>query len=357
MRTLSLLFAILLLVQASCNPTEEPGNSTDQAMYFPPLAGNDWAKISPRELNWDESQIPALVDFLRSKNSKSFLILVNGRIVLEKYFDGHKATDTWQWNSAGKTLTTATVGIAQQENLLDINTRVSQYLGPGWTSMPLAKEALITSKHLLSMSSGINDENQLVIRPNLTYLADAGTRWSYHNVFQRLMNVVGEASGQSFETYFMTKLKNKIGMDGFWNEGLIFTVYHSNSRSMARFGLLALNQGKWGDEQIVNEAFFKESTSTSQNINPSYGYLWWLNGKSQFMLPNSQTVFPGMLIPNAPADMYAAMGAEDQRIYVIPSKKMVIIRMGRASDPDNPNFALSGFDQLLWEKINAALGN
>lgn len=144
-------------------------------------------------------------------------------------------------------------------------------------------------------------------------------------------------------------------MDGFWNEGFIFTVYHSSTRSMARFGLLALNQGKWGNEQIVNEAFFKESTSSSQNINPSYGYLWWLNGKSQYMLPSTQTIFPGMLIPNAPSDLYAAMGAEDQRIYVIPSKKMVIIRMGKASDPDNPNFALSGFDQLLWEKINAVI--
>ncbi|MBC7875138.1 MAG: serine hydrolase, partial [Ferruginibacter sp.] len=58
---------------------------------------------------------------------------------------------------------------------------------------------------------------------------------------------------------------------------------------------------------------------------------------------------------NAPADMYAAMGAEDQRIYVVPSKKMVVIRMGNASDPLNPNFALSGFDNELWQKINAVI--
>jgi hypothetical protein len=53
--------------------------------------------------------------------------------------------------------------------------------------------------------------------------------------------------------------------------------------------------------------------------------------------------------------MYAAMGAEDQRIYVVPSMNMVVVRMGEASDPDNPNFALSGFDNALWEKINAVL--
>ncbi len=75
---------------------------------------------------------------------------------------------------------------------------------------------------------------------------------------------------------------------------------------------------------IVNEAI-----TTSQNINPSYGYLCWLNGKSKYMVPGSQTVYPTALVPNAPADMFAAMGAEDQRIYVIPSKNMVIIQNGR----------------------------
>lgn len=346
-----LFFPILVLI--ACTEDSQP--DSDAAAYFPPLTGMEWEKTNPSSLSWNDSQIPALLDFLEEKNTKSFMILVNGRIVMEEYFNGHKSTDTWPWNSAGKTLTTAVVGIAQQEKLLDINTRVSQYLGAGWTSMPLAKEALITPKHLLAMSSGINDENQLVLKSNLTYLADAGTRWSYHNVFQRLMDVVGEASGRSFESYFDSRLEQKIGMEGFWNKGLIFTVYHSTSRSMARFGLLALNQGNWAGEQIVNEAYFKESTSTSQTINPSYGYLWWLNGKNQYMLPSTQTIFPGMLIPNAPADLIAAMGAEDQRIYIVPSKQLVIIRMGNTANPSNPNFALSGFDQALWEKINQVI--
>jgi len=170
-----------------------------------------------------------------------------------------------------------------------------------------------------------------------------------------LMDVVEKASNQDFENYFNAKLKDKIGMDGYWNYGLIFKIYYSDTRSMARFGLLALNKGKWKNETIINENFFNESIRTSQNINPSYGYLWWLNGKSSYMVPSGQTVYQGTLVPNAPTDMYAAMGAEDQRIYIIPSKNMVIIRMGNASDPANPNFALSGFDYDLWEKINAVI--
>jgi CubicO group peptidase (beta-lactamase class C family) len=324
-------------------------------MYFPENTNNSWETKSLSSLGWHETAVQPLKDFLIQKHSKSFMILVNGRIVMEEYFNGHNATTSWQWNSAGKTLVTSTTGIAQQEGLLNINNKVSQYLGTGWTSEPIEKENLITVRHLLTMTSGINDANEVVIKSNLTYLADAGTRWSYHNVFQKLMDVVAAASNQDFESYFNTKVKTKIGMDGFWNNGLIFKVYYSNTRTMARFGILALNKGKWKNEQILNEPFFNECISTSQNINPSYGYLWWLNGKSSYMVPGGQIVFSGTLVPNAPPDMYAAMGLDDQRIYVIPSKNMVVIRMGDASDPANSSFALSGFDNALWQKINAVI--
>lgn len=350
MKYLEILF-ILLLPLTACNQNDD--DLSDDLMYFP--SDNEWDTKSFSSLGWNESALQPLLDFLIQKNTRSFMIIVNGRIVIEEYFNGHTPATTWQWNSAGKTLVATTTGIAQQEGLLNINNKVSDYLGTGWTSEPAEKENLITVRHLLSMTTGINDANNLVIKPNLTYLSDAGTRWSYHNVFQLLMDVVADAGSQDFETYFNSILKDKIGMDGYWNNGVIFKIYHSNTRSMARFGLLALNKGKWMSEQVVNESFFTESTSPSQNINPSYGYLWWLNGKTSYMVPGSQTVFQGTLVPNAPSDMFAAMGAEDQRIYVIPEKNMVVVRMGDASDPQNPSFALSGFDNDLWERINAVI--
>jgi len=324
-------------------------------MYFPPNSGTTWETVSPSTLGWNQTAMQPLKEYLSLKYTKSFMILVNGRIAMEEYFDGHTPSSEWEWNSAGKTLVATTTGIAQQEGLLNITNKASDYLGTEWTNMPLAKENLITVRHLLTMTSGIDDSSPLVIKPNLTYVADAGTRWAYGNVFQKLMDVIGEASGKEFETYFNEKLKDKIGMDGFWNFGAVYSIYHSTTRSMARFGLLALNQGKWNSTEVINEPYFKESITTSQNINPSYGYLWWLNGKNSYMVPGSQIVFPGYLVPNAPADMYSAMGASDQRIYVIPSKKMVVIRMGNASDPAHPSFALSGFDNELWGKIKAVI--
>ncbi len=352
----SYIFLMLLLSVVSCNKDDNDVQPTPaESMYFPSNTSSTWETIPLSSLGWNQDAIQPLKDFLIQTNTKSFMILVNGRIAMEEYFDEHTANTTWEWNSAGKTLVTATTGIAQQEGLLNINNKVSDYLGTGWTNMPLDKENLITVRHLLTMTAGNDDTKQYVTKSNLTYVADAGTRWAYSNIFQKLMDVIAEVSNKPFETYFNEKIKSKMGMDGFWNYGIIFTIYHSTTRSMARFGLLALNKGKWNNEQIINETFFNESISSSQDINPSYGYLWWLNGKTKFMIPGEQTVYQGYLVPNAPADMYAAMGAYDQRIYVIPGKKMVVIRMGNASNPSNPNFAVSGFDNDLWEKINAVI--
>ena len=322
-----LLFSLLLLTSCSKDDNPAPTNP-DTSMYFPANSGTEWETTSVSDLGWNQNAIQPLKDFLVQKNTKSFMILVNGRIVLEEYFNGHTANTDWEWNSAGKTLVATTTGIAQQEGLLNINNKASDYVGTEWTNMPLEKENLITVRHLLTMTSGIDDTKQYAIKSNLTYVADAGTRWAYGNVFQKLTDIVAEASNKDFETYFNEKLKTKIGMGGYWNFGIIFTIYHSDTRSMARFGLLALNKGKWKNEQVL---------------------------KTKFMIPGEQTVYPGFLVPNAPADMYAAMGANDQRIYVISSKKMVIVRMGNASDPNNPNFAVSGFDNELWATINAVI--
>jgi hypothetical protein len=97
----------------------------------------------------------------------------------------------------------------------------------------------------------------------------------------------------------------------------------------------------------------QNATTTSQNINLSYGYLWWLNGKSSYHLPQTQFQFSGSIISTAPSDMYCALGKDDQKIYVIPSRKIVIIRMGDAAD--GSNMALSDFDEVLWEKISAVI--
>jgi len=349
-KTILSFLTILFLAGCSSDPTEQTPIET-QSMYFPPSTGNTWETKSISDLKWNQNAVQPLLDYLELKNSKSFIILVNGRIVMENYFNGHSATANWYWASAGKTLTSTMTGIAQQEGLLNINNKVSQYIGTGWTSETIEKENLITCKHLLTMTSGLDDSTDDVAPANLIYKADAGSRWAYHNVYVKLQDVVASASGQNWENYFNAKLRDKIGMNGNWVQLGVNSVYTSTSRSMARFGLLMLNKGKWDNTQILNETYFNEATTTSQNINLGYGYLWWLNGKASYHLPQSQITFPGSVIPTAPNDMFMALGKNDQKIYVVPSKNMVIIRMGDAAD--DVNLALSDFDETLWEKISA----
>lgn len=350
------LLAFVSLFMVNCSSDNSDGEPITEQMYFPPNDGsNTWETKSVADLGWNQNAVQPLLDYLELKNTKSFIILVNGRIVMENYFNGHSATTPWYWASAGKTLTATVTGIAQEEGLLNINNKVSDYLGTGWTSAPLAKENLITCKNLLCMNSGLNDALGDNVEPaNLQYVADAGTRWAYHNVYVKLQDVVAEASGQTWTNYFNTKLRDRIGMTGgAWiDSGDGLSVYWSTSRNMARFGLLSLNKGNWDGTTIVNSTYFNQATSTSQTLNQAYGYLWWLNGKSSYRLPGLQFEFNGTLMSNAPSDMYAALGKNDQKIYVVPSMKMVIIRMGEVANPDNPTFALSGFDNDLWDKIN-----
>lgn len=348
-------FIPILLVLLNCSA--DSSQQVEQ-MYFPPTDGSaTWETKSISNLGWNETAVQPLLDYLELKHTKSFIVLVNGRIAMEHYFNGQTTTSNWYWASAGKTLTATLSGIAAQEGIININNKVSDYLGTGWTSAPIAKEDLITCKNLLSMNSGLNDALGDGISPEeLQYKADAGTRWAYHNVYVKMQDVVAQASGQTWNNYFNIKLRDKIGMNGVWiNSGTSgdLSVYWSTARSMARFGLLQLNKGKWQNTQVLNENYFSQATNTSQNINVAYGYLWWLNGKSSYHLPQSQFQFNGSLIPNGPNDMFMALGKNDQKIYIIPSKKMVVIRMGDSAD--GTNFALSDFDSTLWEKINAVI--
>lgn len=355
------LTAFLLLTACQKNsPDPNPNPTPSPALYFPPVSGTEWQTSTPASLNWNETLLNDLYSYLQLKNTKAFIILKNGKIVAEKYFGTFTADSIWYWASAGKTMTGMLVGIAQQEGLLNINNKTSQYIGAGWTSLPAAKEDLITVRHQLTMTTGLDDavpDDDCTLPGCLVYKADAGTRWAYHNAPYTLLDkVVENATGRSYNAYFQDKIRNRIGMNGLWaRSGLYNNVYFSNARSMARFGLLMLNKGKWDQAVIAADTnYFNAQVNSSQNYNLSYGYLTWLNGKASHMLPTLQVVFPGFFAPNAPADMYAALGKNDQKVYVVPSQKIVVIRMGDSAG--NVQLAVSSFDNELWGKLKPIIG-
>ena len=156
-----------------------------QKLYFPPLSNTaNWDTLSPESLGWCSQEIDALYDYLNQQDTKGFIVLKNGKIVLEKYFGTFTKDSLWYWASAGKTITSFLVGKAQEDKFLSIDAPTSSYLGTGWTACTSEQENKITIRHQLTMTTGLNDgvkDNHCTLDTCLTYLAQPGTRWAYHN--------------------------------------------------------------------------------------------------------------------------------------------------------------------------------
>jgi len=364
--TIRMFLFILGMLSIACSTdvdstTEDDINAEETAvnLYFPPLNSTEWETTTLTEQKWDEVAAQALYTFLAEKNTKAFIVLKNGRIAMEWYGTEFTQNSPWYWASAGKTLTSFTTGIAQEEGFLQLTDKSSDYLGEGWTSLSTDKEDLITVWNQLTMTTGMEDTQGDCKTPDcLTYVADAGTRWSYHNApYTLLQDVIANATNTNFETYYNSKLRDKIGMTGQWlSTNGSNNVYWSNARSMARFGLLNLNNGAWEDAPILgNTNFLEDMKNTSQDLNKSYGYLWWLNGKESAMIPQSQLVFETELMSNAPEDLYAGLGKNDQKLYIVPSQNLVVVRMG--DDTGVPTLGPSSFDNELWGLLNQVITN
>ncbi|GLU45612.1 serine hydrolase [Allomuricauda sp. NBRC 101325] len=359
MKHLFILILLGLCINLGCSSNNEivdfvpePEEST---LYFPPIGSSEWETISTSDLSWDAAAESELYDFLDEKGTDGFIILKDGKIVVEWYFGDFTASDNHSWNSAGKTLTAMTVGIAQTEGFLSIEDSSQDYLGEGWSMLSPEQEANIKIRHHLTMTTGLDytvDDPFCYDQECLLYKNEPGTYWYYHNAAYTILDqVVTNATGTDFKQYSYQNIRDKIGMQGNWIKVGYNNLFFSNTRSMARFGLLCLNQGTWDTVEVLSDkSYFTEMTNTSQNLNPSYGYLWWLNGKSGFKVPGSEANFQGELIPNAPSELIAGLGAFDQKLYLVPSEKLVVVRLG--DDAGESQLASSSFDNLLWEKLN-----
>ncbi len=331
--------------------------SRAQTTYFPPLIGTAWDTVSATSLGWCPDQLDSLLDYVGQRNSKAFLLIKDGKIVAERYYGTFTIDSLWYWASAGKSLTGFLTGLAQESGYLDIGDTTSSYLGQGWTSCTTQQEERITIRNQLTMTTGLNDgvpDKDCTDNTCLQYLADAGTRWAYHNAPYTLLDpVIESATGRTLTQFFNQRLTSTTGMTGFYFQSGYNNVFVSKPRSMARFGLLMLNRGHWNGTAVMNDSlYFNAMVNSSQSLNPSYGYLWWLNGKTSFMAPGFQLQFPGSWSPAAPPDMFAAMGKNGQMLNIVPSMNLVWLRMG---EEPNGNLVPFLFNDTIWQKLNAVM--
>jgi len=345
---LGIFFSVLFLLSV---------RGLGQELYFPSSADDNWEMVSPASLGWNTDRLDDLYSYLDSINTKAFIVLVDGRIALEYYFGSFTSDSLWYWASAGKTLTAFLVGLAGQQGLLSIDDRSADYLGEGWTGCSREQEDRITIRHQLTMTTGLDDgveDHYCTLDTCLVYLADPGTRWAYHNgPYTMLDGVLEQATGKSVNLFMAQQLSAPTGISGLFVKMGYNNVFVSKARSMARFGLLLLGRGRWDQTDVLTDTeYFEAMVNSSQELNLSYGFLTWLNGKASFMVPGLQYVFSGSYNPDAPADMFSALGKNGQFLNVVPSRNMVLVRMGDAPDNSEVPFL---YNDTIWIRMNSVM--
>lgn len=275
--------------------------------------------------------------------TRAVVVLYKGQLVAERYGDGFNAQSPMLGWSVAKSFMNALAGILVKEGKLQLATPVPVSL---WQDKKDPRHA-ITLEHLLQQTSGLdfvedyasysNVTNMLFNKGNMAgYAAGVSLKYTPGTVFhyssgnsnilsQIIRNTVGETAYHRFP---YNSLFSKIGMYSVVLEPdasgtLVGSSYvFATARDYARFGLLYYNQGFWNGERILPEGWVQK-TAASPPVNhlKNYGYQFWLNGFDKN--DQSKRWYPGV-----PVDMYFADGFGGQDIYIIPSKKLVVVRLG-----------------------------
>jgi CubicO group peptidase (beta-lactamase class C family) len=132
-------------------------------------------------------------------------------------------------------------------------------------------------------------------------------------------------------------------------DGVALEGFTTTARDLARFGLCLL---RGGDGLAIDSGYLRESMTPSTPLNPAYGYLWWLNGQPWQLAPKQPDPIDGWLIPDAPADLVAALGDLARALYIVPSLDLVVVRLGVVRGPA-PAGRLQ-FGRGLWARLRAA---
>jgi len=305
----------------------------------------DWAVEAPEARNLNSTLLQEAADYAEEQASNCFLVTRDGVIVGEWYWNGWDETSEENVFSVSKSITSALVGIAQDEGALDIRERASNYIME-WIGTDSED---VTIRNLISNDSGrqwnyITDYVQMVFLAydksafaiGLGQQHDPGTVWAYNNsAIQTLERVLNRATGTDVAEYAEQVLFEPLGMVSSYDvdaagNPMTFSGVSCSCRNLARFGYLYLRGGRWSQgQQIVSEDWVEESIQPSTPLNSAYGYMWWLNREghwlsSAFDLQGSD----GIPMPSLPERVYRASGFLNQIIFVDPGTDIVFTRIG-----------------------------
>jgi len=329
-------------------PKPKPNPPSRSAMA--PWPTIDWTEATPASQNVDVQGLIQAARYARNHGAKGVVIIRNGYLIGEGYASGWNRYTEQTGYSMAKSVTSSLYGMLIQDGTLsNEHELVGSYIS-GWNT---ASKGVVEIRDLLAMHSGLHwdflsDFIVLPTMPNQNNYSTSqsmdtvpGATWVYSNMgVQVLSRTFKEITGQQPFDYASNRLFSVIGM---WNASwkkdqrgntLTYQSVIANAREFAKFGYLFLRNGEWDGTQLVSQNWVQLSTTPSQPLNPFYGYLWWLNTG-------------GLEMPNVPADAFYAAGLGEKRIYVVPSKDLIVVRLG----PGNSSWT---DDAFLGPICNAA---
>ncbi|MCK5099902.1 MAG: serine hydrolase, partial [Desulfobacteraceae bacterium] len=278
------------------------------------------------------------------KDIKSIIIVKHGKILIEEYFNGADPYTLHDMRSAGKSLTSALVGIAMDKGLINsVDEPLLSYF-PGikcsndWDTL----KDTITLKHVLSMSFGLAEPGEYPAWENRRwYTKDwiedvlcqpieykPGSRFDYDSAAPALFGpIIEQVSGMSVGQFAENFLFGPLGIEHYkWSilpDGKEYTGggFRMRPRDMARFGQLYLQKGMWNGKQLISKKWVKESTRTHliahARLEQHYGYYWW----REIFSFDTRTI-----------ETYFASGNGGNKIYVFPTEDLVVVITASAYD-------------------------
>lgn len=334
-----------------------------------PWPDGDRLSDKPLPMEIDETELQAAVDAQftepfedKQLGTRAVIVVYKDRIVAERYADGFGPETPLVGWSMTKSVLHALVGILVGQDKLDIHERAPV---PEWDD-PEDPRHEITLDQLLRMSSGLefdetyadyeSDVVQMLYRqPDAAAYAaskpleaEPDTKWYYSsgtsNIISRIVRDTVGGSTAQYWSWPHRELFSKIGMhhstiDPDPSGTFIASSYMwATARDWARFGMLYLHDGVWQGERILPEGWVEYGvTPTPLHPTGYYGAHWWLNAGA----PDNPE---DRVWPDLPTDAYSAQGFEAQRVLVIPSRDLVVVRLG-ASRPED---AFNTNDFVKW---------
>ena len=346
-RSGSVMLLGLFLAFVICSPFLPAQNASGQPNHS--VKPFEWKTARPEDHGLDPDILAKLTELIEKGEEyprlHSLLIIRNGSLVLEEYFNGWKADKLHTLQSVSKSFTSALVGIAiERGEFHGVDEKILGFFPEmkGIANMDDRKRS-IRLRDLLTMRSGTDyNENgpdsphhQLNRQPtgwdkfylDRPMISDPGTNFLYDSGGVILMSaMLKNRTSMHADAYAKEYLFKPLDIKkNFWlrnREGHSHTGGGLGliSRDTAKLGLLYLNKGRWEGKQIVPEAWIRESftmhvafENTDSDV-VGYGYLWWI------LKPDPQG--------NGSQNIYAAMGFKAQYIFVIPEHNMVVVVHG-----------------------------